>query len=421
MQEDRQRPTAFKYALRATTPRSKKLIAALIEAIETTEEQQNLRQRQRKKSDQETFQIQIDCILSNLASNVIADKNEPVRVSRSHARIGKKSRYDTLTGQKTLPKVLDLLARDDIGLLTQDIPNPKLTFATLQTTIMPTAKLRELINRSGVTLEDFGLVQGNEIIVLRGQKIKQNTRGAKINYSETEQTIKMREDLTVINDWINDLEIELSPSLKREHNNNIRRLRRIFTRGDQEFKSGGRLFGGFWLNLPKTQRQTGLRLQGEEIITLDVESMNPTLLYSMAGDPIPQQDAYSIEGLENFRSGVKQVFNALTFRDKPLSRFPNGVRKEFPRRVSVANVVDGLLRKHSSIAHFFNTQIGHHLQFLESEIMVETLLLASANNLPALPVHDALIVPKSKAILGKELFKQAFEKVAGITPRISEE
>ena len=108
-----------------------------------------------------------------------------------------------------------------------------------------------------------------------------------------------------------------------------RQLRRRFTLG--RFDRGGRLFGGFWISLPKSVRLKGLRIDGEEVTGLDYSALNPRLAYHLAVADPPPGDAYTLPGLEQSRDGVKRVFNAMLFKH-PVTQFPKGVRALFPRR-----------------------------------------------------------------------------------------
>ena len=86
-----------------------------------------------------------------------------------------------------------------------------------------------------------------------------------------------------------------------------RRLRRYFSmppwQADQflQFDLGGRLFGGWWQNLPKHERHR-IRIDGEPVVDLDFASMFPRLAYLKVGLAPPEGDLYAgIPGLGNPR------------------------------------------------------------------------------------------------------------------------
>ena len=74
----------------------------------------------------------------------------------------------------------------------------------------------------------------------------------------------------------------------------VRTLRRYFSQlpgQSVEFQSGGRLFGGFWMNLSKSRRKS-IRLNGEPPALLDYSNMFANLLYAEIGEFPPEGDLY---------------------------------------------------------------------------------------------------------------------------------
>ena len=119
----------------------------------------------------------------------------------------------------------------------------------------------------------------------------------------------------------------------------------------------------------------------------------------------PAGDAYTLLGYEKYRSGVKTIFNSMTFTDKPIARFPRGVKKEFEEDHRIGRVINAIESKHQPISHLLNSQIGHKIQRLESDVIVKCMLMALYKNIPALPVHDALIFPQNKKEEGISIMK----------------
>jgi hypothetical protein len=149
-----------------------------------------------------------------------------------------------------------------------------------------------------------------------------------------------------INRWLAEADIVFEGmvgSRDRVVNNTDRLLRRYFNNGS--FEEGGRLFGGFWMQMKKRDRYEGIRIDGDEVISLDYGQMTPRLLYGHAGVTPPTEDAYTLPGLEFHRDGVKKVFNAMLYANKPLGRMPQGTRELFQRRVIVKEVVNLIIEK----------------------------------------------------------------------------
>jgi hypothetical protein len=78
-------------------------------------------------------------------------------------------------------------------------------------------------------------------------------------------------------------------------------------------------------------------------------------------------------------------------------------------------------QKHEAIAHLFCQGIGFQDMFIESEILVDVLLKLLDQRITALPVHDAVIVAKSKALLVKEVMLSVFQAHTGVTGAVEEE
>ncbi|TIU44812.1 MAG: hypothetical protein E5W30_19400, partial [Mesorhizobium sp.] len=62
----------------------------------------------------------------------------------------------------------------------------------------------------------------------------------------------------------------------------------------------------------------------------------------------------------------------------------------------------------------FHCGIGHDAQFIESQIMVELLLIMKAKGIIALPIHDALMVPWSAAATAKDAMLSVFQRMTGV-------
>ncbi|TKA93843.1 hypothetical protein FAZ78_25675, partial [Cereibacter changlensis] len=198
---------------------------------------------------------------------------------------------------------------------------------------------------------------------------------------------------------------------------NRRQLRRIFTR--ERFDSGGRLFGGFWQPMGKSERLKHIKINGEEVVELDYGQIMPRLVYADVGRVPPMKDLYRIPGLEKHRAGVKKVMSSMLFVEKPLSRFPQGTRDLFPRKMRVENVTEAIMAAHPEIAGEFFTGVGHRCQFRESQILVEVLRILNANGITALPIHDAILVPASASTLAKRVMLYTFKRKTRIDGEVT--
>ena len=170
-------------------------------------------------------------------------------------------------------------------------------------------KLIALIEEHKVTLEDLSGRYDEEIIIL-GRANRDMDEGERDRLQRQRYDERFRKELRAINEWLDRADITFDTAVtKKRVNVRARQLRRQFTLG--RFDRGGRLFGGFWENLPKSVRRKGIRIDGEAVVGLDYSGLNPRLAYYVAEADPPPGDAYTLPGLEKSRDGVKKVFNAM--------------------------------------------------------------------------------------------------------------
>src|SRR5262249_33082049 len=159
-----------------------------------------------------------------------------------------------------------------------------------------------------LAFDDLRLDTAEEVIILKRTKRGYWDEGGQIEYEDTEETKWLRAEVQELNAWLEQADITFeSWAYDKPVDFRARRLFRYFVKGD--FKSGGRLFRGFWENLPKRARLLGLTIEGEGVVELDYSQLNPMLAYAKVGRLPPSGDAYTLPGFEQQRDGVKKVFN----------------------------------------------------------------------------------------------------------------
>ena len=101
---------------------------------------------------------------------------------------------------------------------------------------------------------------------------------------------------------------------------------------------------------------------------------------------------------------IKEDFN---YEDKSMRRFV-GIKS-----VSVIKLIDGILEHNKEVEKYFNSGIGLHLQFLDSQMIEHCISRFMEIDEVCLPVHDSLIVKKSLGGFAKEVMEEAYLKVMG--------
>ncbi|AHG47797.1 hypothetical protein RLEG12_33020 [Rhizobium leguminosarum bv. trifolii CB782] len=175
--------------------------------------------------------------------------------------------------------------------------------------------------------------------------------------------------------------------------------------------SSFRLRGQIFTSLDSFDR---LVIQGEAIVELDYAQMGPRQLYGMANAVPVAADLYAIPGFEEYRKGIKIVFSAMAFHDKPLTRMPRGAAGKFQKGARICDITGAIMRHHPAIADLFFNGVGHHVQFQESEIMVDIILSLKSYGIVALPIHDAILVASSNAMTARQVMVDVFSYHVGL-------
>ena len=354
---------------------SRLLITEVIEKFLQTETNKNLRRRKRKPKDHKRFLRSIEAIICDLIHNHLSDQNRGIAISRSNRVLSRTSRYKNEAVNGTIPYLLDVLELPELQMLEQVVGCINYFYpeknGNLRTVVKAGKHLVHLIQKYHVELVDLGISDGEETIILKREKNDLWDHGGTLEYEDNDLTNLYRDEMSIINQWIRNADlIYMEPfNGKDKHNYELdcRLLKRYFTRGS--FKSGGRLFGGFWQQMKKVHREN-LLIEGENIVVLDYSQMTPKILYGYCGSVPQMEDCYHIKGYEYCRKGIKKVFNAMTFSNEPMTRFPKGINSLFPVKTRFKDVSDAIEKEHFRIAHMFYTGIGHYLQFIESQILV---------------------------------------------------
>lgn len=169
-------------------------------------------------------------------------------------------------------------------------------------------------------------------------------------------------------------------------------LKRIFK---YDWCRGGRLYGGFWQNLPRGER-VNLLIDGEATAELDYVTLHPRILYASVARAL-DFDPYLVPGFDVPRDMGKRTFNRLlngswdarmvhplAFRPEDRACFSS--RAEF--RAYVASMRDGL----SDIGHYLGSALGLELQCRDSELVLDVISICVGVGIPIYPIHDSFIV-----------------------------
>lgn len=267
---------------------------------------------------------------------------------------------------------------------------------------------------------------------------RMDTRKRLVEYTDTDETQVMRNNLSRINQaissrWI-DLELSDEGFLGLQSRMRARdysfdendkqldltrtQLYRVFN--DIEFRTGGRFYGGWWQNIPKEYRSL-IIINGSRTVEADFSSLHPAIIYAKKGLE-PPVDAY-INILPDLpRDIAKKAFNAMVNAHKFMQSQPRGMKLS-TYGYKWADVVEAMMQRHETIKEAFFSGTGGHLQRLDSELAERVMLsfIAYPSPVAILPMHDSFIIHRGYEAELKEFMELHFAEIFGQTINIDVE
>lgn len=291
------------------------------------------------------------------------------------------------------------------------------TYGLKQTSITPGKGLGQELQKLSIRpsmVDVWCLHEGREVIILKKGEGSQLLEYKDSDFPNLE---KCRRQMQIINDMLMNAGDLVSPEGQDQYDQRQRFLVRRFTHASTE--SGGRLWEGFWINgMKRTARPAMLRLNGEVTAELDFSSMIVRLAYIVAEKPCPAGDQYHVPGLDpKSRDGIKRVMGALLFdSSRNRDRMPKDVAKLFTpkdQKKGWAQIKRLIMAHHRELRAYIDRGLGHYLQYLESQVLVNVLVRCAKGGVLALPLHDCIIVPRSQVIKAKVLIEKTVTYMFG--------
>lgn len=184
-------------------------------------------------------------------------------------------------------------------------------------------------------------------------------------------------------------------------------LRRIFSR---TWDQGGRIYGGWWMHVPKGERQHIL-IDGEPVVEWDYASLHPALLFARTSTPL-DFDPYTLPGIDspNVRLLGKRTFQRLINRtdDKPM-RAANGDGDLLPPRMSFKEYLNLFRQRLAPIAEWIGTGEGLRLQRKDSDLAIQVLGRMVDASIVALPIHDSFLVQERHSDTLREAMEESYK------------
>lgn len=312
-------------------------------------------------------------------------------------------------------------------------------YKNFQTQIQPAGELRRDIENTPkgpdvqICLDNF-----EPIVVQQVSNKGRKKQRKKVKYTDTAYTNKIRKEMNFINEhleltdinlWVDDNElIDLkkryrAKNQKGELNIEAKALKRIFN--DEKFKTGGRLYGGFWQSIPSEYRQC-ITINHQFCGEVDFQTLHPNMLYAREGLVSPD-NIYSLNhnpSTPTQRKVLKQLFqillNSKSKAGAERAVVENNLNYE-QFKMSPSELIQNFTNKHEKISHRFYKSFGLLLQLNDSDIACDIIMkMLNIHGVMVLPVHDSFIVPIDLVSELKLIMIGAYKDYCGKTINITE-
>jgi hypothetical protein len=256
--------------------------------------------------------------------------------------------------------------------------------------------------------------------------------GRSMPFKDTETTRRLRDDIVELNKFLAGQQIEGGI-----HHG----YRRIFNRGDlpdYAWNNGGRLYsvGEDNYQTMKKEQRLQMTINGEPVVEIDIRASFLTILHALKRRPFdPSTDPYALHELRRedlppeITREIAKSFVTMTLGNTGFHRrWPSEKVAEFRdkginlgKRFPLKDVRRTVLAYLPVMRDWPSQPITcFDLMFLESEAIVGTMLELMRNyRVPALSVHDSLIVPVMCLDLASGVLTRRYKTVCGAEPYLT--
>lgn len=207
---------------------------------------------------------------------------------------------------------------------------------------------------------------------------------------------------------------------------------------------GGRLYSQppmpatNYQSMPQDERLK-LRIDGEPVAEIDISASYLTIFYAAHGKRIEMSDAYGdVVGPSDLDRAIVKFWVNASFGNRSLiTKWTSRLKKAFAKRnrekgweidskkYSVRRVREKTLARHPLLGQWGTKSAPNmpwswgHLMFSESRVIISAMLrLAREHNIPSAPVHDSLLVPRSKEEIAERVLNEQFTQIIGVKPTL---
>ena len=394
----------------------KAFVKDLLSRIATTEG----RKRAQKAKDADLRERTVNVLLANLAVAALNRRNP-----RKFVAVSLNGNDYANTGLSFSAIQLAYIALQDLGLALGAIgrakPNPVLGWVGVRSRLRANGALRDLMRAHGLDPE-FVRNPPRDLIELKEGGLSPPPEPSAITESravlERVNTLLAGANLCLPDDAWERISASKKPDEdltdeERRHRQYLGdmtavRLYRVFTRN---WTLGGRLYGGWWIGVPKIERKYIL-IDGEPTIELDYGQLHPTILFAKVGLQL-DYDPYAFGGFS--RALGKDTFMRLLNRERHRGGRYIQREGEVPLPAGItAPEYTALYKAHlGPVKHLLGEGMGLGLQREDSELALAVLEATANEQIVALPVHDSFIVKQRHGELLRATMGATFTNTYG--------
>ena len=198
-------------------------------------------------------------------------------------------------------------------------------------------------------------------------------------------------------------------------------VRRIYSNEDP--MQGGRLYTHLQ-GLPDRRARIRINtlLNGKPVAEVDLSANHPRMLMALENQKLPENFYDDIAAkTKTSREQVKfLVTRAIGASNRRVSLKPDINKKDWHKtdfvitpkqRIAIENAIE---ESCPLLFEKFYKGIGTYLQGLEGDILMKTMLSLIEQDIPSLPIHDAIFVQKRHALKAKRALEIAWMEVLGV-------
>ena len=332
------------------------------------------------------------------------------------------SRYNAIHISKKIIPIINALAEAGLIDLAKGSYSGPYARGNRTTRIRASEVLQGWFAEAAFQRDDVVRVAGEELIILRGED------DGLVEYEDTDETIRMREEVRRYNEVIGDAFIDI-PVLDEPQVDDVatdhhhKRTRRIFSRSD--WNLNGRFHGGWWQQINSDWRSR-IFINDTPVVEVDFRSLHVSLLSLEAGVELTY-DPYDIP--EGLLPGVPAVLQRKLIKRLVLTAINagakdaafRGVRDGFPTghvgktltNDQLEVLLAAFLEKSPHLTELLFKDHGIRLMNLDGQITEWVHRHFCDQGVPVLSVHDSYLIDFTRVGELKRVMAEASEAVAG--------